>query len=160
MFKQLKDIDLIEERSPCVAFNGKITQIMGYVELPLYINGHLCSHKFFVVDVPARNTYVVLGTTWKRRYKAYLYWPEDTMYFHAEGGVTKIHFADEEPYSSDEEEEALTMSVSDTLLVQPQPTLVIQLSELAHANTRSQESYPQLVTYEDFSALTRIFISR
>ncbi|KAI5072711.1 hypothetical protein GOP47_0012817 [Adiantum capillus-veneris] len=95
-FNQLTGVQLVPEFRCCESFNNAIIITKGWAEIPLYINGLLCTHQFHVCDVQDDYSPIIFGTTWQRRYNAYLHWSGNQMYFQAEGKVSKVLFASEE----------------------------------------------------------------
>ncbi|KAI5063908.1 hypothetical protein GOP47_0020578 [Adiantum capillus-veneris] len=96
LFNQLTGVQLVPEFCCCEAFNNAIIITKGWAEIPLYINGLLCTHQFHVCDVQDDYSPIIFGTTWQRRYNAYLHWSGNQMYFQVEGKVSKVLFASEE----------------------------------------------------------------
>ena len=73
--------------------NGTISTSAGYVELPLYIKGSPCPHNFFVLPLEDLDDQVILGIPWQRKYKAYIHWAENHIYFTSECRVQLIQIS-------------------------------------------------------------------
>ncbi|KAI5064676.1 hypothetical protein GOP47_0019371 [Adiantum capillus-veneris] len=84
LFKTLLEMQMIKEAVKCVAFNGTEANTMGYAKLPVYIKDMLSAHKSYIFDIDDQETPIVLGATWQRRYKDYLHFSDDQVYFHVD----------------------------------------------------------------------------